>query len=176
VINSRQVRSAARAAPVTTSSVGINRGRMEIIRPFTMLGSTAHRLAAGQARTAVVAVLTPAVRSSCRKAMRKQIWQPCERSLPTGNRASTWRRRLGDTAGSYILRLRAGQGVCREIDRSQSCVPMRSIAPRGSVHIGKMFQAQNSDHRISMIGVFGRFGSSSLILGYRVSRTPSSYF
>jgi hypothetical protein len=27
--------------------------------------------------------------------MRKQIWQPCEKSLPTGNRASTWRRAVG---------------------------------------------------------------------------------
>ena len=34
-------------------------------------------------------------RSSCRTAMRKQIWQPCEKSLPTGNRASTWRRAVG---------------------------------------------------------------------------------
>jgi hypothetical protein len=32
--------------------------------------------------------------------------------------------RLGDTAGSYLLRL----CVCSEIDRSQSCIPMSSIA------------------------------------------------
>ena len=32
--------------------------------------------------------------------------------------------RLGDTAGGYVLRLRAGQGVCNEIDRSQGCIPM----------------------------------------------------
>jgi hypothetical protein len=32
--------------------------------------------------------------------------------------------RARDTAGSYLLRLRAGQGVCSEIDRSQGCIPM----------------------------------------------------
>jgi transposase len=47
--------------------------------------------------------------------------------------------RLGDTAGGYVLRLRAGQGVCNEIDRSQSCIPMRSVAPSGTVNIGNMF-------------------------------------
>jgi hypothetical protein len=46
---------------------------------------------------------------------------------------------MGDTAGGYVLRLRAGQGVCREIDRSQSCITMRSVAPSGSVNIGNMF-------------------------------------
>src|SRR6476619_1682306 len=46
--------------------------------------------------------------------------------------------RLGDTARSYLLRLRAGQGVCSEIDRSQSGIPMSSVAPRDIVRIGKM--------------------------------------
>jgi hypothetical protein len=29
--------------------------------------------------------------------------------------------------------------VCSEIDRSQSGVPMRSVAPSGTVNIGNMF-------------------------------------
>jgi hypothetical protein len=58
--------------------------------------------------------------------MRKKIWRPCEKS------------RVGDTARSYLLRLRAGQGVCSEIDRSQSGIPMSSVAPRDIVRIGKM--------------------------------------
>ena len=46
--------------------------------------------------------------------------------------------RLGDTAGGYLL-LRASQGVCSEIGRSQSCIPMSSIALGDTVHIGNMF-------------------------------------
>ena len=62
-----------------------------------MLGSTANRHAAEQASTAVVAVLTPICVEKFlqNSGMRKQIWQPCEKSLPTGNRASTWRRAVG---------------------------------------------------------------------------------
>jgi hypothetical protein len=45
--------------------------------------------------------------------------------------------RLGDTAGSYLVRLRAGQGVCSEIDRSQSYIPMSGIALCDVDHIEK---------------------------------------
>jgi hypothetical protein len=70
-------------------------------------------------------------RNSRRTAMRKQIWQPL-REISTNWQTGPVRGegRLGDTAGSCLLRLRAGQGVCSEIDRSQSCVPMRSSARR----------------------------------------------
>ena len=53
--------------------------------------------------------------------------------------------RLGDTAGGNLLRLPAGQGVCSEIDRSQNCIPMSSVAPCDTVHIGKMALADDID-------------------------------
>ena len=56
---------------------------------------------------------------------------------------------MGDTAGGYLVGLRAGQGVCSEIDRSQSCIPISSIALCDTVHVGKMALADDIDLLVS---------------------------
>src|SRR6202035_663613 len=116
----------AAAGAVATIVVGFSWGGWS-------LGSTAQRLAADQASTAVVAVLTPICVEKFLQNSDAQANLAALREISSTGKVSG-EGRLGDTAGSYLLRLRAGQGVCGEIDRSQSCVPMRSIAPRGSGH------------------------------------------
>ena len=74
-----------------------------------MLGSTAHRLAADQASTAVVAVLTPiCVEKFLRRATRKLLWQALleistnwqqGQSLEKGG----WATRPGATSSNYQL-------------------------------------------------------------------------
>ena len=88
-----------------------------------MLGSTANRHAAEQASTAVVAVLTPICVEKFLQNSDAQANLAALREISSTGKVSG-EGRLGDTAGSYLLRLRAGQGVCGEIDRSQSCIPM----------------------------------------------------
>ena len=100
-------------------------------------GATANKLAAEQASTAVVTVLTPIC---VEKFMQNGDAQansgsPAKDPFQLGTGPVLGEGRLGDTAGGSFLRLRAGQGVCSEIDRSQSCIPISAIVPCDVVHI-----------------------------------------
>ena len=103
-------------------------------------GATADKLAAEQASTAVVTVLTPicvekfmqnADAQANLAALRKisSTWQQGD-YLEKGG----WATRPGATSS----RLRAWEGMCSEIDRSKSGIPMSSIVLRDLVHIDKM--------------------------------------
>ena len=106
-----------------------------------MLGSTANRHAAEQASTAVVQFPHADLRGEVPAERRcaSKSGSPARNLFQLATGPVLGEGRLGDTAGGYVLRLRAGQGVCSEIDRSPSCIPMRSVAPGGSVNIGNMF-------------------------------------
>jgi len=82
--------------------------------------------------------------------MRKQTWLPCEISLPNWQQGDDLER-LRDTAWGYLSRLRAWEGVCGEIDRSQSGIPMSSIGPMRLVHFGKMALADDIDLHVSRL-------------------------
>jgi hypothetical protein len=56
---------------------------------------------------------------------------------------------MGDPAGGYLVGLRAGQGVCSEIDRSQSRIPMSSIALCDIVVRAKMALADDIELLVS---------------------------
>jgi hypothetical protein len=91
-----------------------------------MTGGTAIKLADDRANTAVVAALTPIcvekfLQNSDAKA---NLAVPAKDLHELGTRRLLREGRLGDTTGGYLLRLPAGQGVCREVGPSQNCSPM----------------------------------------------------
>ena len=82
-----------------------------------MTSGTANRLAADQAGTAVVTALTPICVANFLENNDAEANLAVLRKIPTTGPVlgEGW---LGDTAGGCRFRLRAGQGVCSEIDRS----------------------------------------------------------
>jgi hypothetical protein len=72
------------------------------------------------------------------------VLQPAKYHFQLATRRLLGEGRLGDTAWGYLSRLPAWEGVCSEIDRSQSGIPMSSIGPMRLVHFGKMALAMIS--------------------------------
>ena len=91
-----------------------------------MTGSSANKLAAERADTAVVAALTPIcvekfLQNSDAKA-NLAVLQKISTSWEQGDYLPEGR--LGDSAGGNLLRLPLGQGVRREVAPRQTCSPM----------------------------------------------------
>ena len=116
-------------------------------------GATANKLAAERARSAVVKVLTPICVEKFMQNGDAQANLAALRNITSelATRRLLGERRLGDTAWGYLSRLRAWEGVCGEIDRSQSGIPMSSIGPMQLVHFGKMALADDIDLHVSRL-------------------------
>ena len=87
---------------------------------------TADKLAAEQAKTAVLAALTPIcvekfLQNSEAKA---KLSDPSKDLLELGTRPVLGEGWLGDTTGRYFRRLPVGEVVCRKADSSQNSSPM----------------------------------------------------
>ena len=111
-----------------------------------VLGSTANRLAAEQANTAVVAVLTPICVEKFLQNGDAQGNLAALREISSNWQQGQYLRRAVGRHGQALRRPTTScQGVCSEIGRSQSCIPISSIALRDTVNIGNMALANDID-------------------------------
>ena len=89
-----------------------------------MTGGTANKLAADQADTAVMAALTPVCVEKFMQNSDAKANLAILQKISTNWEQGQFLEKGGWATRPNILRLPAGQGVCREVGPSQNCSPM----------------------------------------------------